>query len=818
MKKPEAPREPSVTFGGSIERVIFHNADNGYSILRIVPDAADAGRNGVPREGLTCVGTMLDPQGGMKLRFSGNWVSNPRYGRQFAFSQAEEVMPAGNAGLVAYLSSGLITGVGPDLASRIVKAFGDDTVDILDNHPERLDEVRGIGKKNGPRIIEAWQKHRCMCGLMQLLQSHGISPAYGVRIYNQYKGEAVDVVTKDPYRLAMDVRGIGFVTADSLASRLGVARDNPMRVQAGVLYLLQTAAESGHVYLPGEELVTRACEQLGVPADLVLAAVEALSGGDDPALVVEDMTEASSRPAPAAPVEGVPGDEDLPPAEETSSATEAAGGDVPPAAPAADEGWDAWVEEQGNLSPVDEEGPAPEEDEPAQASATPLAGRAVYLKSYHLCESRTAYYLHRIKDAPRTVRFHDLEAQLAKAVRDLPFTLAPAQMDAVRMAAQVKVMVLTGGPGTGKTTIIKAILALFSQETGRILLAAPTGRAAKRMAEATEREASTLHRLLEYNPASQEFGRNEDRPLACDLLVVDEASMMDITLFYHLLKAVPVGAVAIFVGDIYQLPSVGPGAVLSDIITSRTLPVAKLDEIFRQNRTSDIILNAHLVNHGQMPVLSHPRGQATDFYFMPVSDPEEAAQLVVDLASRRLPRHYGFNPFTDIQVLTPMHKGAVGAINLNHLLQEALNPNGFELRRGERRYRVGDKVMQIRNNYERDVFNGDMGCISSIDTEAKTVVVAFDGAEVPYAFADLDEIVPAYAISIHKSQGSEYPAVVIPLLMSHYIMLQRNLIYTGITRGKKLVVLVGEQRALSRAVANNETVRRCTRLAWRLSC
>ena len=840
-KKDAAGQSPAnaIQFTGSIERVIYQNPENGYAILRVRPDAACAGRNGIPRDGLTCVGTMLTPQGGLKVTFTGAWVVSSRYGHQFSFTQAQEVMPAGTAGLIAYLASGLITGVGPDLASRIVKTFGDDTIDVLDNTPERLRDVRGIGKKNYEKITEAWKKHRCMCELMQKLQAHGISPAYGVRIYNHYGAQALDVVMKDPYRLAMDIQGIGFVTADSMARKLGIARDNPVRLQAGVLYTLQQAAESGHVYQPEGELVQAAVRQLDVAAELVVAAIDTLAGDDDPDLVIEEMGEEEiawreslrggvpGREAPA--TKAAPGgdtltpeatpavpDEPVVPADDQAAFADGADGGEEMTA------WEQWAAEQ-DLSFLDDYDPvmaAPAEGARAPVNEEALGDlnrRAVYLANYHFCESRTAYYLHRIKDAPRSVQFPDVEELVERIIRDQPFRLAPAQEEAVRMAARNKVMVLTGGPGTGKTTIIKAIIALFRSRTERILLGAPTGRAAKRMAEATGLEARTLHRMLEYNPALQKYGRDEDTPLACDLLIVDEASMMDVSLFYRLLKAVPAGAVVIFVGDIYQLPSVGPGAVLADIIASGAIPVSELNEIFRQSGSSDIVINAHQINRGIMPDLRCPRGRETDFYFMSVDTAEAAAQLIVDLVSTRLPRYYHFNPVTDIQVLTPMHRGPVGSTTLNAALQEALNPKGYELRRGERRYRVGDKVMQIKNNYDRDVFNGDMGCVMSIDMETRTVDVMFDGVRLPYEFSDLDEIVPAYAISIHKSQGSEYPAVVIPLLMSHYIMLQRNLVYTGITRGKRLVVLVGEQRALERAVRNNETEARCTRLAWRLS-
>ena len=441
---------------------------------------------------------------------------------------------------------------------------------------------------------------------------------------------------------------------------------------------------------------------------------------------------------------------------------------------------------------------------------------AVYLRRYHHYESKTAFYLHRLLHSPKAVRFAEPDALVEKVTESLSISLAPEQLEAVRTAARSKVMVLTGGPGTGKTTIINAIIRLFAEVKAKILLAAPTGRAAKRMSETSGREARTIHRLLEYSPQEDGFARNEDNPLACGLLVVDEASMMDTLLFYHLLKAVPMGATVVLVGDVHQLPSVGPGNVLADIIASGAVPVVELTEIFRQSAESEIICNAHLINKGQVPSLESSKDRLSDFYFIHQNDPERAADMVVDLVRNHIPRRFGLDPVNDIQVLTPMHKGAVGAAQLNLRLQASLNPNGLEVRRGERSFRLHDKVMQIRNNYDKDVFNGDVGRIVFLDGKERTLSVRYDDRVVPYDFEELDELTPAYAISIHKSQGSEYPAVVIPLMMQHYVLLQRNLVYTGVTRGKKLVVLVGESRALHMAVKNNKTRTRHTRLALRL--
>jgi len=759
-----AAEEQELAFGGTIDRVIYQNAENGYAVLCVVPDAKYAGRGGFPKDKLTCTGTLPNPQGGMKIAFTGRWVETRKFGRQFAFTSYEEQIPTSEAGLVAYLSSGLVKGVGADLARRIVKAFGKDTVRVLDTEPDSLLKVKGVGKKNIEMIKESWAEHRSMSDLMQALQPYGISPAYGLRIFAEYGQQSLEVVRANPYRLAMDIRGIGFVIADKIAMKLGVERDAPLRVQAGCLYVLQQASESGDVYMPQSRLLDQARKTLGVGEEAILDALRKLEA-DDRVCIEELGSSPSGEPAT--------GFED----------------------------------------------DAEDDAEDGGESGAPCAEKAVYLKMYYTCECKTGFYLARLMRMPMSVAFTDRVDQVAKAVNRQPIRLSPEQVGAVNLASRSKVMVLTGGPGTGKTTIIKAIISLFLSATSRkrIFLAAPTGRAAKRMSEATDMKAKTLHRLLEYNPQTHGFSRNEDTPLECDLLIVDEASMMDIVIFYYLLKAVPPGACVIFVGDIFQLPSVGPGAVLQDIIDSKALPVAMLSQIFRQSDASDIALMAHQIKEGQLPRLQNPRDGKTDFYFMRQDEPEAASQLIVDLVKRRLPAHYGWDPLADIQVLTPMHQGIVGAENLNRLLQEALNPNGLEMARGERRFRVGDKVMQTRNNYDLDVFNGDIGIVVQARVDVKELVVDFDGEEKTYQAADLDELVPAYAISIHKSQGSEYPCVVIPIMTTNFVMLRRNLLYTGITRGKKLVVIVGQPRAMEIAVARNETSARCTRLAERLS-
>lgn len=722
-----APATDHVSVRGILERIVFHNEENGYTVFRLRPEGRDA------VDAVTVVGYMASPQIGMLVRVAGRWVNNPRFGRQIQMETFESVLPATEEGIRFYLSSGLIKGIGKRIAERIVKAFGADTLRIFDEEPERLLSIQGISPKKLARIRECWQEHQGIRELVQFLQPHGVGVAFAVRIYRQYGARALAIVRENPYRLAMDVQGIGFVTADALAVKLGFAKDHPLRAQAGMLYMLLKQVEDGHVYVPRAALVELAGAQLDIAPDLAQQAVEQLV-----------------------------------------------------------------LEERVVLEDLDGE-------------------EGVYLSRFHHYESKIAFYLQRILRSPKSVRFSNPDAAVERVVSGLGITLAEEQVKAVRTAATAKMMVLTGGPGTGKTTILNAIIQVFAENRAKILLAAPTGRAAKRMSEASGREARTIHRLLEYSPKEDGFARNEDNPLACGLLVVDEASMMDTMLAYHLLKAAPLGATVIFVGDTHQLPSVGPGNVLGDLIASGAMPVVELVEVFRQAAESEIICNAHRINRGEIPNLVSSRDRLSDFYFMRQDDPDKVVEIIVDLVKNHIPRRFHLDPVDDVQVLTPMHKGAVGAANLNARLQNALNPGGESLQRGERSFRLGDKVMQIRNNYEKDVYNGDIGRIAFVDSKEKNLTVRFDERRVTYDWDDLDEIVPAYAISIHKSQGSEYPAVVIPIMTQHYVLLQRNLIYTGVTRGKRLVVLVGEARALAMAIRNNRMQKRHTWLARRLA-
>jgi exodeoxyribonuclease V alpha subunit len=711
---------------GTLERIVFHNEENGYSVLRFKTTAGD---------NHTVVGNMADPQVGSSLKLTGEWVENAKFGRQFKILTYETSLPAGVVGIRHYLASGLIKGVGPKTAERIVDAFGEDTFAILDNEPERLSAVKGIGKRTAKGIQEAWSEHRGIRDLIMFLQPHGVSTAYAVRIYKFYGKHALSVVQENPYRLAMDINGIGFVTADTIAQKIGFDVDSPLRAEAGTLYMLTKTTDEGHVYFPLDGLVTKTSDTLNIRADLVEDAIDTLEREER--VVVEELS-------------------------------------------------------NGQV--------------------------AVYRSRYHAYESGISTYIKKILGSPKTVLIKDPDETVEAVVENLGIELAEEQLEAVHTAVRTKMMVLTGGPGTGKTTITKAIVQAYKKLKAKILLCAPTGRAAKRMFETIGVEAKTIHRLLEYSPREDGFQRNENNPLACSLIVIDEASMMDTMLMFHLLKAIPLGATVIFVGDVHQLPSVGPGNVLKDVISSGVVDVAELHEVFRQAQESDIITNAHKINAGEVPFLESSKERLSDFYFIRQDEPERCAAMIVDLVKNHIPRRFRFDPIDQIQVLTPMHKGSAGSGNLNHLLQEALNPQPLCLKRGDREFRLDDKVMQLRNNYDKDVFNGDIGRICVVNTEDKKLTVRFDDEKnVIYDFNELDELVPAYAISIHKSQGSEYQAVVIPVLTQHYVLLQRNLIYTGVTRGKKLVILVGSSKALTMAIKNNKMQKRFTYLSQRLS-
>ncbi len=726
------PSDNLTDLQGQIERITFTSEETGYTVARVKVH----GR----RELLTVIGNIINPTPGEIIRMKGEWGNHPKYGEQFKIVLCQTTTPATVHGMEKYLGSGLIKGIGPVMAKRIVKMFGEKTLDIIENEIDRLVDVEGIGQKRIGMIRKAWEEQKEIRAVMIFLQSHGVSSGYAAKIFKQYGQEAIQIVQENPYCLATDIHGIGFITADKIAGKLGFAKDSDLRAAAGILYVLHELTDEGHVYYPYEPLVEKCREMLEIDREVIVKAIAAAAL--DKQIVVEDLNH------------------------------------------------DLANYEENN--------------------------KAVYLAGYHIAEKALAARLKTLIGSTQAIRKIDSEKAIQWVQEKLSIALAEKQIEAVRQAAGNKVMVITGGPGTGKTTIVNAILKIFSAIKAKILLAAPTGRAAKRMSEATGHEAKTIHRMLEYNMRKGGFQKNEDSPLDCDLIIIDEASMIDTLLMHHLLKAIPAAATFILVGDVNQLPSVGAGNVLKDIMDSGIAPVVQLNEIFRQAKESSIIVNAHKINEGIIPNLQSQPDKTDDFYFIEQEDPEKALETVINLVRNRIPRRFGFDPVNDIQVLTPMHRGTIGAGNLNLELQKALNPGEEGVFRGGRHFKVNDKVMQIVYNYDKEVYNGDIGRIASIDEEEKEVKVIMDDREVVYDYSDLDELVHAYAVSVHKSQGSEYPAVVIPILTQHYVLLQRNLLYTGVTRGKKLVVIVGTKKAMAIAVKNNRTENRFTLLKQRL--
>ena len=701
----------------TIERITFQNPENGYSVLQTAIKGY--------REEQTVVGIFHEVTVGAVLTVEGNWRVDKRYGRQFAAEKWTEELPADIIGIEKYLGSGLVKGIGPKMAKLIVKHFGLETFEVIENDADRLLEVPGIGKGRVGKIRDSWEKQKDVKDIMVFLQGHGVSSTYAAKIYKQYGKDSIEKVQNNPYCLADDIWGIGFKTADGIAEKLGYEKNDSRRCRSGILYTLSKLSEDGHVYSEREQLIKSAKELLQADEDPITQAL-------DDMIASEDLM-------------------------------------------------------------LDEE--------------------AIFLPPFYYAEVGVANKLRRLIETPMGNIF-DNGGTVTDDVsqRQGQIEYDEVQLSAIRKAIGSKVMVLTGGPGTGKTTTTLGIIASFETLGQRILLAAPTGRAAKRMSEATGKEAKTIHRLLEFNPA-EGYGRNDENPLDGDVLIVDESSMIDIILMNSLLKAVPLSMRLILVGDIDQLPSVGAGNVLRDIIDSGAVPVIRLTRIFRQAQSSRIVTNAHKINQGIFPDISN--GRQSDFFFIKQEDPEQAARDIVNIVKNRIPKAYGYST-NDIQVLAPMQRSVVGATNLNIALQEAINPVGDSLSRGGFRYRRGDRVMQIRNNYDKDVFNGDIGTVEHVGMEERTLTVSFDGNSIEYEDSELDELTLAYATTIHKSQGSEYPAVVMPLLMTHFVMLQRNLVYTGITRAKKICIIVGTTKALAYAIHNMVVLKRNTRLKERL--
>lgn len=699
-----------------IERITYQNAENGYSVMKVkVKDHADL---------VTLVGNLLEVPVGSVLLCEGEWKVDKRYGRQFVAQTWEEVMPATIYGIEKYLGSGLVKGIGPKYAKLIVSTFGLETIDVIETDIKRLYEVPGIGPKRVEKIAESWEKQKDIKNVMLFLQGYGVSTAYAAKIYRQYGKDSIETVNGNPYRLADDIWGIGFKTADGIAAKMGYEKNDLRRCKSGINYTLSELADEGDVYADEEQLVKAAKSLL-------------------------DADEAPIREALA---------------------------------------------------------------EMILSEELKCEGDAIYLPPFYYAEVGVANRMNTLVEQ-NSANLFTTEFAVERISKETGVEYDDIQIKAIREAVSSKVMVLTGGPGTGKTTTTQGIIAALKSMGLRILLAAPTGRASKRMSEATGMEAKTIHRLLEYNPKDG-YKRNDENPLEGDALIVDECSMIDIVLMNNLMKAVPCTMRLVLVGDIDQLPSVGAGNVLRDIIDSGRVPVIRLTRIFRQAQSSRIVMSAHAINQGLFPDTTN--GKNTDFFFMQMDEPEAVAENIVKLVKERLPKAYR-QSMSNIQVLTPMQRSVVGASNLNLLLQEALNPTQVALSRAGYSYRLNDRVMQLRNNYDKDVFNGDLGYISQVDMEERTLQVDFDGKLVEYEVSELDELTLAYATTIHKSQGSEYPIVVMPVLMTHYVMLQRNLIYTGITRAKKICVLIGTKRALSYAIRNQSVLKRNTLLKERLN-
>ncbi|WP_414475702.1 ATP-dependent RecD-like DNA helicase [Microvirga sp. M2] len=721
FRSPQADQRPVLeTLAGSVERVTFHNPENGFAVLKVHARGK--------RDLVTVVGHTPSVSAGEWITASGVWISDRTHGLQFKAEILKTTPPTGVEGIEKYLASGQMRGIGPAMAKRIVTAFGGDTFEIIEAQPERLTEVQGIGPLRASRIVAGWAEQKAVREIMVFLHAHGVGTARAVRIFRTYGHEAIQVMTEDPYRLAREIRGIGFRTADAIAAKLGMEKTAPQRIRAGISFALQTAMDEGHCALPVEALARLAEQLLEVGGELIRAAiVDELAKGEIVSDVIGDET-------------------------------------------------------------------------------------CLFLKGLYLAEQAIASRLIERASRPPPWPEVDLEKAIPWVENRTGKTLAASQREALKLVLGSNLSVVTGGPGVGKTTLLDTILRVLVAKGVRVALGAPTGRAAKRMTEQTGLEAKTLHRLLEIDPKHGGFSRNEENPLDCDLLVVDETSMVDVPLMNALTKAVPPHAGLLLVGDVDQLPSVGSGQVLADIIASGRIPVARLTEIFRQAAESRIVVNAHRINKGQLPEPPKP-GEESDFYFVEIADPEQGVPKIIQMIRERMPRRFGLDPMKDIQVLCPMNRGVLGACNLNIQLQEVLNPNPpARIERFGWRFSPGDRVMETQNDYDREVFNGDLGTVVRIDDEGGALIASFDGREVSYPFGELDTLVPAYATTIHKSQGSEYPAVIIPVVTQHYTMLARNLLYTGVTRGKRLVVLVGQKKAAAMAVRGGQMKRRWTKL------
>lgn len=730
MKNASAKNAYLVTLEGHLERITYFNEANHYTIARLKPANLDTG--------VTVVGYLAGVSPGETIKVRGTWEIHPRYGQQFKIQSFDVTLPAAVDGIRKYLASGIIKGIGPSMAARMVKVFGENTFEIIENNPERLLGIEGIGEAKAAMLHDAWHAHHTLRSLMQFLQQMGVHTAYGAKIYKEYGPDAVDFIRQDPYRLAEDIPGAGFYIADTIAQKLGVEKEDPERVRACILHIILQNAEDGHTFSEEENLYVRCENHFQISRRIIQNSIEEMAAAKD--IVVE-------------PIAGEP------------------------------------------------------------------STNAIYMKGLHQAEAGLANRLQAMLSVPVEVAEIDAERIATEVHNKLAINLSSEQLEVLEQIFSHRIAIITGGPGTGKTTLLRSISTIFETLGKRVLLAAPTGRAARRLAEVTRRKAGTIHRLLGYNFIEGGFLRNRDNPLETDAVIIDEASMVDAVLMHQLVDAVPMSAVMVLVGDVAQLPAIGPGNVLSDMISSARIPVFSLNKIFRQDQEGAIILNAHKVRQGQFTVDAQPDviDDNCDFYFIEQGDPGRVAAKIVQLCSEELPQKFNFDPILDIQVLTPMHKGAVGTINLNHMLQKTLNPQPVLVEATGNAYKAGDKVMHLINNYQKEVYNGDIGVVRRFNRQNTELTVDYYGRTVRYDASELDQITIAYAISVHKSQGSEYPAVILPLVTQHYVMLQRNVLYTAMTRGQKLVILVGTQKALHIALKNDRPRLRLTSLAARLN-
>jgi exodeoxyribonuclease V alpha subunit len=713
------------TLSGSVERVTFHSEESGFCVLRIKVRGQ--------KDLVTVTGSAASISAGEHIECNGSWVNDKNYGMQFKSDRLSVIPPSTIEGIEKYLGSGMIKGIGPHFAKKLVKAFAEEVFVVIEQEPERMLELPGIGRKRMEGVVAGWGEQKIVREIMVFLQSYGVGTSRAVRIYKTYGSQAVAKVSENPYRLALDIHGIGFKTADTIAQNLGIPKDSLIRAQAGIRHVLQEMSTLGHCGCERAKLAETGSQLLEISAEVIFEAIHAeIIAGH---IIVEEIEGAS----------------------------------------------------------------------------------LVFLAPLYRAEVGVATHLARLISGASPWASVDAKSAIDAVEQKGAIVLSQSQRLAVEQSLRSKVMVVTGGPGVGKTTLVKSILQIIKARDAEVLLCAPTGRAAKRLSESTGSPAKTIHRLLEFDPKIFAFKRNEELPLEADVVVVDEASMIDIVLMNQLLKAIPTSAVLFLIGDVDQLPSVGPGCVLSDVIASQVVPVVRLTEIFRQAATSQIIVNAHRINEGKIPVKSPDSEVLTDFYFVPAEAPDDITNKLMQIVCERIPKRFGLDPIKDIQILTPMNRGGLGTRSLNVELQKRLNPGGTpQIQKYGWTYGVGDKIIQTVNNYDKEVFNGDIGTISGIDVEESELLIDFDGREVVYHVSELDEVSLAYATSIHKSQGSEYPAVVIPLAMQHFMMLERNLVYTGVTRGKKLVVIVGQSKALALAIKNKRSKDRVTTLVFRL--